>query len=282
MINIEYSNEGGIKVTVQNLQDFNPNFPYRLNIRKHVSGEIQWSTDLLNNSWAAYPSTEMFDAEILDREGNPVFTRRWDLVLDGSIFYKSLWAYCKGILSSGRFPKGIVIGTHDGEFGEWVPVVLKNLSKVVLVEASDKQFDKLDKNYRNNPNVVLVKNLITPDGGEVEFFEGGEGYTNTVVEKVIRHWETEEIHSSSRESISIDDLINTNYPEGFDWLHLDVEGLDAKLIRGISKEKNLPKFIIFEDYNLSPSEKEDIFGYLKNRGYNLHPEGGICQAIKIR
>ena len=159
-------------------------------------------------------------------------------------------------------------------------MVLKNLSRVVLVEASEKQFDKLDKNYRNNPNVVLVKNLITPDGGEVEFFEGGEGYTNTVVEKVIRHWETEEISSSRRGSISIDDLIKTNYPEGFDWLHLDVEGLDANLIKGISGETNLPRFIIFEDYNLSPSDKEDIFGYLGERGYSLHSEGGICQAIK--
>jgi len=281
MINIEYSQTEGIRITTGDIQSLHPKSPYRVNIRKHVSGEVQWSTEISNNSWASFPNTEMFDVEVTDRDGVTIYVRRWDLIQNGSVFYKSLWIYCKGILSQGRIPKGIVIGTHDGEFGEWVPAVLSRITRVVLVEASDKQFQKLVQNYENNSMVSFRKNLITPDGGRVKFFEGGEGYTNSIVEDVIRNWEKEEITFSERDSVSIDNLIDQSYPDGFDWLHLDVEGLDADLIRGISDKNRLPGFIIFEDYNLSPEGKEDIYNYLRKLGYSIHSESGICQAVKM-
>ena len=223
----------------------------------------------------------MFDVEICDSNDRIVYTKVWDVMEDGNHFYKSLWMYNKSILSSGRFPKGLVIGTHDGEFGEWVPIVENRECSVVLVEASDKQFNKLKHNYRYHSLVKPIQNLITPNGGEVEFFEGGAGYTNTVVENVIRHWEKEEIKSTKRPSISITDLIINECDGHIDWLHLDVEGLDAQLIMGIDETKvPLPKFIIFEDYNLSQDKKDEIYGWLHNKGYNTYSEGGICEAVK--
>jgi FkbM family methyltransferase len=199
----------------------------------------------------------------------------------GNHFYKSLWMYNKSVLSNGKFPKGLVIGTHDGEFGEWVPIVQKRECNVILVEASDNQFNKLKNNYKNNSLVKPIQNLITPNGGEVEFFEGGAGYTNTVVENVIRHWEKEEISSTKRNSISITDLILNECGGHIDWLHLDVEGLDAKLIMGIDEDKiTLPNFIIFEDYNLSQDKKDEIYNWLHQKGYQTYSEGGICEAVK--
>ena len=151
----------------------------------------------------------------------------------------------------------------------------------MLVEASDAQFKKLKDNYKNNSLVKPIQNLITPNGGEVEFFEGGAGYTNTVVENVIRHWETEEINSTKRNSISITDLILTECGGQIDWLHLDVEGLDAQLIMGIDETKiTLPNFIIFEDYNLPQDKKDEIYDWLHQREYQTYSEGGICEAIK--
>ena len=60
-----------------------------------------------------------------------------------------MWLYNKKLISDGIFPKGLVIGTHDGEFGEWVPVVKNRDANVILVEATDNQFQKLKKNYKN-------------------------------------------------------------------------------------------------------------------------------------
>jgi hypothetical protein len=121
--------------------------------------------------------------------------------------------------------------------------------------------------------------LITTDGKEVEFFEGGKGYTNTIVEKVIRNWETEEIKSSIKSSISINDLILNYYPNGMDWLHLDVEGLDAKLIMSI-EDNLLPNFIIFEDFNLNGFEKTLVYDWLSSKNYTNFSLGGICTSIR--
>jgi len=280
MIKVEYTKEG-IRVEVGEISKYSQNLPFRMNIKKHVSGDLQWGTDLNDFWYASFPSTEMFDVEILDSNGTPIYYKRWDIMEQGSDFYKSLWLYCKGIISEGKIPKGLVIGTHDGEFGEWVPIVQSRFSEVVLVEGSQPQYEKLVRNYKTNSRVKLIKEIVTPEGGMIEFFEGGAGYTNTVVEKVIRHWETEEIISSLYNSISINDLILSNFPEGIDWIHLDVEGLDSKLIRGIDESRiSLPNFIIFEDYNLSTEEKEEIYLYLKDRGYNIKSDSGICEAIR--
>jgi FkbM family methyltransferase len=280
MITVKYNSEG-IRVNVGMISKYNQNLPLKLKIKKHVSGEVQWSTNLNDNWYATYPNTEMFDVEICDSKDRIVYTKVWDVMEHGNHFYKSLWMYNKSILSNGRFPKGLVIGTHDGEFGEWVPIVENRECSVVLVEASDSQFNKLKHNYRYHSLVKPIQNLITPNGGEVEFFEGGAGYTNTVVENVIRHWEKEEIKSTKRPSISITDLIVNECDEHIDWLHLDVEGLDAQLIMGIDETKvSLPNFIIFEDYNLSQDKKDEIYGWLHNKGYATYSEGGICEAVK--
>lgn len=280
MIQVTY-NKDGIRVEVGVISKYNENTPFTLNIKKHVSGEIQWSTILSDNWYATYPNTEMFDVELRDSKNNIVYTKKWDIMEHGNHFYMSLWIYNKSLISNGKFPKGLVIGTHDGEFGEWVPIVLKNECQVVLVEASDKQFGVLNKNYGNRSLVTLVNDLVTPNGGEVEFFEGGEGYTNTIVEDVIRHWEKEEIKSTKRDSISITDLILEKCGGQIDWLHLDVEGLDSQLIMGIDTTRvNLPKFIIFEDYNLSEEKKKEIYNWFYNEGYDIRSEGGICEAVK--
>jgi len=280
MITVTYNSEG-IKVNIGQISKYNQNLPLKLKIKKHVSGEVQWSTNLNDNWFGSYPNTEMFDVEITDSKDRIIYTKVWDVMEHGNHFYKSLWMYNKSVLSNGKFPKGLVIGTHDGEFGEWVPIVQKRECNVVLVEASDVQFQKLKNNYKNKSLVKSIQNLITSNGGEVEFFEGGEGYTNTVVENVIRHWETEEINSTKKDSISITNLILNECGGEIDWLHLDVEGLDAQLIMSIDETKiTLPNFIIFEDYNLSQDKKEEIYGWLDQKGYQTYSEGGICEAIR--
>lgn len=280
MIDIKYNSEG-IRVDLGEISRYNKNLPFTLNIRKHISNEITWSTNLNDFWYATFPNSEMNDVEILDSRGNIILNKKWNLFECGNSFYKSLWMYNKKLISDGIFPKGLVIGTHDGEFGEWVPVVENRDANVVLVEATDEQFNKLKQNYKNYSLVKPIKNLVTPKGGDIEFFYGGEGYTNTVVEKVIRHWEKEEVKSEIKSSISITDLILNECGGKIDWLHLDVEGLDSKLIMGIDENKiSLPNFIIFEDFNLSDGEKNEIYEYLKIRNFELKSEGGICEAIR--
>ena len=281
MIDIEYKN-GEIKVTTKDLSSsFNKNqLPLLVNIKNTVSKDILWSFTLSDNMWATYNNSEMNYVEVNDIKNNHIFDYKWDVLNHGSVFYKSLWIYCNNILSQGRIPKGLVIGSHNGEFGEWVPVALENKSKIILVEGSENQFNKLKTNY-SNYNIELLNELVTPNGGEVEFFEGGKGYTNTIVERVIRNWETEEISSSKRNSISLNDLIHHKLNGEIDWLHLDIEGLDAKLLMSMDGTYTKPPFIIFEDYNLLEEEKTEIYNWLQDRNYRIYSESGICMASKV-
>lgn len=275
MINIDYSN-GKIVVTTGELKKVFNDFqlPLTVQIQQSISKEIVWSTKLSENMWASFGENEIFDVIVLDAQNNFVTKYYWDVFQHGSIFYKSIWLYCKGLINSGKKPKGLAIGTHDGEFGEWVPLVRNFMSDVYLVEASEKQYKKLESNYRARTGITLIKQIVTPNGGEVEFFEGGRGYTNSVVERVIRSWEKEEVSSSLKNSISINDLIES-IGGNLDWIHMDVEGLDVKLLLSLKKE-NIPNFIIFEDFNLSEDDRESITTWIALNNFKHYSSDGIA------
>jgi len=273
MITIDYSNKK-IKVETKKVSSFFKT-PLKLSIQSHVTKNEVWSTQLNDGWWAEFPNNEMNDVVITDSDGKIIADRKWDIIQDGSELYKSLYFYCLNIFNTGRMPKGIAVGTHDGLFGEWVPCILEGITEAFLVEASQPQFEKLKEGYDKFNNVKLVNSLITTDGKPVEFFEGGRGYTNSVVERVIKGWEKEEIKSTIKESISIMDLIDGT----IDWLHTDVEGYDADLIKSIPLEK-LPKFIIFEHENLEPEKNSEMKKYLENVGYDLNYQNVSCICLK--
>jgi hypothetical protein len=273
MITIDFSNKK-IKVETKKISSFFKT-PLKLSIQSHVTKNEIWSSELNDGWWAEFPNNEMNDAVITDNNGKVIADRKWDIIQDGSELYKSLYFYCLNIFNTGRMPKGIAVGTHDGLFGEWVPCILEGITEAVLVEASQPQFEKLKEGYGKFDNVKLVNSLITTDGKPVEFFEGGRGYTNSVVERVIKGWEKGEIKSTIKESISIMDLIDGT----IDWLHTDVEGYDADLIKSIPVEK-LPKFIIFEHENLEPEKNSEIRKYLENAGYDLNYQNVSCICLK--
>lgn len=274
MVNIDYSNRK-IRVETKNISKI-LDTTISLSITSSVSGKEIWRTKLSDNCWAEFPNNEMHDVVLRDDKGKVILHRKWDVMNEGSCLYKSLYLYCKKIYDSGRKPKGIAIGTHDGLFGEWVPCVLEGITEAILVEASKPQFDKLKEVYDSLENVKLVNSLITSHGNPVEFFEGGAGYTNSVVERVIRGWEKEEIKSTLKDSISIDELIS----EKIDWLHTDIEGYDTDLIKSIPVEK-LPKLIIFEHENSEPEKNSEFKTYLENIGYTLDYQKVSCICLKI-
>jgi hypothetical protein len=273
MIDINYSD--GIKITTGQLSKVfkKEQLPLKFEIKSSVSKKVIWDIELNDNMWAHYPENEINDVVVKDKNGKFITQYYWDVFKHGSIFYKSLWLYCKSLINDGINPRGLVIGTHDGEFGEWVPLVKNYMSEMILIEGSKDTFQKLKNNYESYQSLTLVNTIITPNGGPVEFFEGGRGYTNTVVERVIRSWETEEIHSTVMNSENINDYLKPN----INWLHIDAEGLDYELIMN---SLFLPNFIIFEDYNLLPNQKEDLFRFLTAKKYSLHSESGICMANK--
>ena len=107
MINISYKDK--IRIETGDLTGlFNPEqLPINFQIKKVVSKKVVWQTNLNSHMWAEFPNPEMNDVIVNDAKGNFIYQYRWDVIQHGSIFYKSLWLYCKSLINMGKKPKGL-------------------------------------------------------------------------------------------------------------------------------------------------------------------------------
>ena len=270
MIEVQY-NHPHIKIITKEIPKF-VKLPLKVSILSYVSKKEVWSCKLESNSWASYSNDSIFDVKIIDDSNHELLYREYNVLEDGDELDKIFYFFCKKI----KNPKGVVVGTHDGEFGEWVSAVLDELTDAKLVEASNSQFLSLIDNYRFKKNVKFINTLVSTNGEDIEFFEGGRGYTNSVKQKVIKNWERETISSKVYRSTSINNILDKKY----DWLHLDIEGYDGEIIKAINP-KLLPDFILFEHNNLSKKDKLDLEDYLIKLGYSLNKNDNVSYiAIK--
>lgn len=273
LFKIEYLND--IKIETYDLKNvfYDVQLPLNFKFNRQVNNNTLWEVYLNSNSWASFPNKEMVDTIVFDQQGNIVFQKKWDVIINGTFIYKKLWNYC--LLN--KHNKGVVVGTHNGEFGEWVPVAIDKLSEITLIEASEKQFNELIKNYSSYENLKFINQLVTKDGTDTVFYEGGKGYTNTVVKRVIDYWETEPITETVRESIKFSELITPDV----NWVHTDVEGIDFELIMSLTDEQLSHLDIIIYEYNNSNDEERELINdFLINKGFQTYREEGVSIAFK--
>jgi hypothetical protein len=100
----------------------------------------------------------------------------------------------------------------------------------------------------------MINHIVTGDGRDVEFYEFGSGFANTVDRSHFeKHNQTDLTNIVKTKSISINDLIIENdLQTNLDWIHLDTESIDDEIITSLDFKKiNKPKLIVFETINLS-------------------------------
>jgi hypothetical protein len=121
-----------------------------------------------------------------------------------------------------------------------------------------------------------MNTIVTVNGGTVEWYQGGEGYTDTVVSDLIHDWlEDSQITKVQKESISFVELTNQN---DFDWIHLDVEGIDGDLILSLEK---LPNVIVYESMNLGKEMETKLNEWFVKNNYNVLVCNGNTMATRV-
>jgi hypothetical protein len=252
-------------------------FPLRL-MHKDLSGKILWSTDLFPGIWSRYTMLTYTTLEVIDSLGNKLVDWKWDAFSHGDFAHQlfEIWAL------NNRGANGLAIGTHNGMTGEWVGPLNKGLIKGTLVEASDIQYMDLLKFYGNKSWVKCRKDLVTPDGGDIIFYEGGEGFTNSIVKESIETYVSPElITATNRSSVPINQLIEEISSDGpVRWIHLDVEGLDDKLILTIDS-RLLPEILVYENENIGENSNTEVKDYLEENGYSVTYSGRNVIAYKV-
>lgn len=278
MITLKYDRTlNSTLISVNEMSQISENLPLKLKLKNIVTEEIHYEVDLNPNAWAHWTGAELItDVLIHDSTNNLIFEKKWDVTEFGDSIEKDLWYYLKGRKNRGVESNGLVIGTHDGRNGHWIYPILEGLSRATLIDGSDKQYLELQKNYSKNQFVETKNLIVTTDGLDVEWYQGGEGYTDTVVKELIESWVTDDtIIKTHRPSISINQLMSENQ---YDWLHLDVEGIDGDLILSLEQRPNV---IIYESMNLSEEMNLKLNKWFYENQYITLSENGNTIAKKI-
>lgn len=277
MINIKYDrlqNE-----TIIELEKFSclmaSDLPLTVEFRKMIDGYLAWTCELYPGSWSSWRGAEVpYNITVKKADGSIFFEKKFDVELQGNIIEKTLWHF---IMNLPNRAKGLVIGSHDGTFGHWVYPVINGLTDVTLVDGSSAQFSYAKKNYGHLSSVNFIEQIITTDGSDVEWYEGGDGFTDTIYKPVINIFlEDDKVTKTHRSSISINDLVD-QVGGNLDWLHLDVEGIDDDLILAL---KCRPTVIIYETMHLNNNKKFALLDWFQENEYNLLEFDGNAMAIK--
>lgn len=278
MINVEYNRkENKTVVTLNKFTLFRPeDLPLTAHFRKTITNEEVWSSELAPGTWVSWGGAETpYNVVLTTKNGRTVFEHKYSVAQHGDTIEKVMWYF---IRSLNHRPSGLVIGCHDGTFGHWTFPLIAGLTDAVLVDGSKPQFDQAVKNYGHLPFVKFVHDIVTTDGSEVEWFEGGEGFTDTIYKPVINVFLTDDkITQTHRTSTSINDLIEKNSLQNLDWLHLDVEGIDGDLILALKYE---PTLIIFEVMHIKQEQYYAILDWAQEHNYKLFNDGSNAIMLK--
>ena len=251
-------------------------FPLYLT-HKTIMGEVAWSSNLYPGHFSQYLMNTYTNVDVIDSLGNKLFEWVWDPFVHGDYAhqYFEIWAL------NNRGSNGIAIGTHNGMTGEWVGPVVSGKLKATLVEASEPQFTDLLKYYKDKKWINCVKSLITKDGKDIIFYEGGAGFTNTTDENLIlKYVDSQYIKKTEKPSKSINNLIIELSERGkVKWLHIDVEGMDGELIYAINDDL-LPELLLFESLHMENEYYDKLCNYLTNKGYSITKSGWNTICIK--
>jgi hypothetical protein len=279
MIRIEYNrNENSTKVSVGDLSPLNHTESLRVSFKNIITGTVHYEAELTSNMWVVWNGAELItDVVISDTEGTTITEWKWEVMRDGDEIEKSLWMYLKKRKEKGVPSNGLVIGSHDGRNGHWIYPVKAGFTSATLIDGGKKQYECLVENYKEIAGLVFMNEIVTPEGGEVTWYEGGEGYTDTVKRDLIQSWlDDSQITSHTSNSISFKELMKNNQ---YDWLHLDVEGIDGELILSL---ESFPNIIIYESMNLGDEMNSELASFFRRNGYVLMECSGNTIASKIR
>ena len=228
--------------------------------------------------WATWRSggCTRCDINIYTDKGDHILTRKWESAIDGDDIEKAFSIFC----SANPGCKGIIIGSHDGEWGHWVDSVRNKRVECLIIEGSNKQFKELSKNYSKYSNCTLINTIVSTDGKDVTWYTTKEGYSDSIIPGISEKFNpSHRVFEAPKPTTEINHIIEDHDYQDFDFLHLDLEGYDTNIIMAL---KYLPKLIVFENEHCKElGNYDDTIRYLKSKGYSIIERGIDTLASKL-
>ena len=163
----------------------------------------------------------------------------------------------------------IELGANDGLFQSNTAFLEKSRNwKGILIEPSVKGYEECKK---NRPNSICLNYACVSNDFNEEFIYGDFENNNPMGSvdgkrlKAIKSAQVK-VKVSTLEKI-LDENLNKNLPEVIDFLSLDTEGYELKILQGLNLDKYRPVYILIEIYT---NDYDNIINFLKDKNYILH------------
>ena len=264
----------------KNIEFFLPpeEFPLNVQFLNSYIKKIIWESKLNPSTWVSFPSRHTVDLQISTKSNKVLYyipfnkTKYFDLIED--IFYNCILTH--------NLKNGVVVGAGDGSYGEWLNPVIKGLTKVLLIEPNEKEFEILYEDFKHYSNIDFLNKGVDIEKSNREFFICPEWLgISSVIKENILNFKIEEKNILS-EMIECESLNFLLKKDSYDWLRLDVEGLDSSLIFSLDKDvlKSL-KYIQYEHINITEEDKIKTNIYLESNGFKVFMVNIDMVAIKL-
>ena len=185
----------------------------------------------------------------------------------------------------------VVIGAHSGVFLKKLIAEYTN-KKTLLVEPVPYNYETLEKEYTNYPNILICRNAILDEVKKDNFYY----VKKDSISKLGKHWasqigsfdknhilnhknkrfniQNEDIQIAEVEFITFNDLVKKYLIKSIDKLQIDVEGAEYKIMNSINYKEIKINNIFFESKHFDGTFTEgkklnDIKNKLISNGYTL-------------
>jgi FkbM family methyltransferase len=186
----------------------------------------------------------------------------------------------------------VQIGANDGVTGDPIRrFILEFGWPGVLVEPQPEIFERLRKNYPNQPQLRFEQCAIAGSSGTARFYtvreNGSDGvfaatlasFDRSRVERYVRGREAT-VEELSVPTLTPADLLRKHDLMEFDLLQIDAEGYDFELLKLFALGASGPSIIHFESGNLAPKVQRECYRHLCACGYRVLTLGGDTLAMR--
>lgn len=173
----------------------------------------------------------------------------------------------------------VEVGAFDGETFSNTSGLADYGWKGIYIEPIESQYKSCKERHKKN-NVLVLKNSIGTQEGEIEIFIGGS-LTTTSIDQSNRYKEIDwskhkSFNTSKCDQLRLETVLNRyNIKPRFDLLCVDVEGQEYDVFNSFDLEYWKPKMIIveLEDNHLSFQQYEDYIADVKNLREKIENSG---------
>lgn len=171
------------------------------------------------------------------------------------------------------------LGANDGKtFSNSLRLIQKGW-KATLVEASPGTFDKLAELHKGNEEVDCVNIAVSNVNGTLKFYESGtllggddESLVSTLDKRELARWgDSVKYKETTVESVNFKKLLSLSKYQQFDFITIDVEGLDYIMLAQMDLKALGCKMLIVET---NGNETMKYVAYCKQFGFNTLATNG--------